>query len=158
MRTQVPADEVQAAALAYVRSEVRPVSVHYGVIRKLAERLDLELNDGTRQGRADLHLFIGQVRRALDKLADCGSLVKEVSGGSASFWKPEAWEARQAAEAARRAEREADRRRWERIGQEMALYGFQSTAGPGKPLQFSHDDWLRIIEAVEAARAAQGRS
>lgn len=44
---------------------------------------------------------------------------------------------------------------WDRLGQEMALYGFEATSAPGKPLQYSLEDWQRIIAAIEAARAAQ---
>lgn len=149
------ADEVRAVALAYVKSQLYPVTINYSLLRVLAERLDLVLDDNTTNGRLNLYRFTGQVRRELDKLADRGELAKDIYHRAARFWKPEAYEAHLAAEAAKRAERDADRRFWLRIGQELALYGFQSTAGPGKPLQFSHDTWLAVIEAVEAARAAK---
>lgn len=44
---------------------------------------------------------------------------------------------------------------WERISQEMALHGFEATSEPGQSLQYSLEDWRRIIAAVEVARAAR---
>jgi hypothetical protein len=158
VKTQVTAPEVRAAALACAKSDVLPVEITWQLLKRLADHLDLVLDDNTRDGRLDLSRFTGQVRRELDKLVAAGELAKDINGRSARYWKPEAYRAHQDELAARRAEHEAACRFWKRISQEMALYGFQSTAAAGKPPQFSHDDWLRIIEAVEAARAAQGQS
>jgi hypothetical protein len=102
-------DVVAAVRDVALDEESQPVAFDNHVISRAQKILGLEFPATEWHSQPDREKFVGQVGRALAKLASPaeGVLVKSGEGRSIRYWAPAAWEAHQAQEAEREAARAA---------------------------------------------------
>lgn len=156
MRTMAPPEEVRAAVRECATGSDHAVQANWKFLAAVAKSLDLTIDENSRAGRADLQALTGQVRRALQKLADGGELVKVIRAGRQTwYWPPALHEQYAAAEARARAAKADARQLWERLYDEAALHGYSSTADRGKPLDLNPHDWMRLLDVLQAAATAR---
>jgi hypothetical protein len=91
---------VEAVRLVALDESDQPVEFDHTLIGRAERALGLDFSKGDRLSRDQRERFVGQVGRALDKLAAECVLVKSGQGrGNIRYWTPAAWEAHQALEA-----------------------------------------------------------
>jgi hypothetical protein len=91
---------VDAVRLLALDEGDQPVEFDHTLIGRVERALGLDISNGDWIGRQARSKFVGQVGRALDKLAAERVLVKSGQGrGNVRYWAPAAWEIHQAREA-----------------------------------------------------------
>lgn len=90
--------------------------------------------------------YRGRVKRAMDKLADQGALIKYSTGRDVAYYTPEAWreevaEQRRVADAKRAAEQ-----RWQAITGRLLEQGYTLHNHT-----LSLDEWERLLDVLEAS-------
>lgn len=89
MRAQAEFPKVAEAVRAYAMAQEHAIEADRQLFHQLAEGLNIALAEGTREQQDDMRKFAGQVRRALNKLADDGVLVKQSNGHDVRFYTPD---------------------------------------------------------------------
>lgn len=145
MRTEAPYAEVLEAVRAAVPVSKRPPEAEWSFLREVAGALDLGTDTGTSWDR-----FTGQVRRALNKLADEGVLVKAAEGRGVRFYRPDEWRQLEGQREREAAGQQVQLALWGRLHDELGLHGFLSTAPRGKPVSLAAGDWLRLLQVLDA--------
>lgn len=128
----------------------------YDVTHKVAAKLDSSYENTGDKYRWDAQKtqvrFEGRVKRALEKLAADGKLVRKDNAGYRNahlYFTLEKW-AEQQAEAEKRLQAERIRTaRWDRIEERLAGYGFYMFDG----YRLSAHDWEQILERLDREAA-----
>lgn len=145
MRAEAPYAEVLEAVGRCALVHPRPPEVEWSFTSAVAAELDVSADSG-RTGSWDR--FAGQVRRALNRLAEQGTLVKVTEGRSTRFYRPEELEQRRAAARQANEQVAAQVTLWVRIREELAVYGYVSETPPGQPVTLSAGDWQRLLQVL----------
>lgn len=166
-RAEVPFSEVLAAVRAYLPDSGGVLAADHTLFAALREQLHLDFAAGGPAGglgyidsRAQ-ERFSGQVSRALNKLADEGTLRKaglgstgpdgrEVYRNDVCWYTPAAWDAAAARAADQQAAAAAEAHRWEAIGVRLAALGLPRPVRPSPPL-LTPEDWEALLGLAEAA-------
>jgi hypothetical protein len=155
------AAEVRAAVRVYIgdNAEIELWRAYDGIAR----RTGVNLNAGTSWGQAVASKFRGQVRRALDQLAGDDELVKvgrngigpdgfefgQAYAGEPRYFTPAGYDQAKRDAEATRAQREFERKRNERLWDDLTTLGFPPLGDPlferGKPPQLSPDRMAGLI-------------
>ena len=148
-------EAVRQAALGRLPEE-QPVEFASQFIEETRVFLDLDFSKGDRLARDQRERFVGQVGRALDKLAAERTLVKSGQGrGNVRYWAPAAWEAYQSLEADRKAASAAlDARKSDLMSRIRRLNGdaqFYVTT-PGR-ITMDLDTAAALLDLAERARS-----
>lgn len=109
MQTEAKFAEVLEAVRTYVTDYPHTIEVDELMTSQIAKNLNIDLRSGSRpwEHRATEEKLTGQVRRALNKLAEAGTLVKVSDGHRVEFSTPETHARRQREHAEREAEQQA---------------------------------------------------
>jgi hypothetical protein len=159
MRTQASPDEVRAAVLKNILESDGMVE-SWRVAVDVAGTLGIDQSQSSRLLRQSWDRFTGQVSRALNKLADEGT-VRKVGrdqlgpdgsrgyGGAARYYTPEAWQ--QAEREYERRERElaGQRARWGKVHDALLdEHGLASATVDSTGIRLSLEDWEKLLEAL----------
>lgn len=129
-------DAVRAAAL----DEDDYTEFGHQFISEAEQALRLDFSEGDWLARQQRDKFCGQVKRALDKLAADGVLVKTGEGrGNIRYWSPAAHEAHQAREAEREAARQAVKNLKERLMLRIGAMGLPGNCYVASSSQITMD-------------------
>lgn len=107
MRSAAEFPEVVEAVRAHASGCGHAIQADWQLFVPLAESLDFSVAQHTHDERAATEKFTGQVRRALNKLAADGTLVKQSDGHTARFYTPDALARHQDEQQRREAEQQA---------------------------------------------------
>lgn len=161
MATEAKFSEVvEAVRQAALDEESQPVEFDHILIGRAEKALGLDFSNGDWLSRQQRDKFVGQVGRALARLANDGALVKSGEGrGNIRYWAPAAWEAHLAREAEREAARAAlDARKADVMGRVRRLTGdaiFYVTTP--ERITMDLDTAAALLDLAEGTRAAAER-
>lgn len=167
MRAEAEFREVVEAVRVHMAGQPHAVEADWELFQQIAANLNVKMDEtatgAARDAQERLH---GQVRRALNRLADDGTLVKHSDGHRPEFLTPQAERQRQqraaeakAASQARREQKAAEQARADAAAArltELGIQAFSSSDGDGHPSIAMPTGDALLVSAVLAWAKTRG--